>query len=262
MNILIQAAALGALGLLLGGALGYVGRIFAVKEDETLIAVREALPGVNCGACGYPGCDGFAAAVVGGMAKTNECPVGGEDLSAKLSGILGVQDAATVKLTAYVHCCGNNHVAKTFYAYDGIDDCNATYLLPGTSPKACTFSCIGHSSCINACPFKAIEIIDTIAVVNTEKCVACGLCVPVCPKALIEIIPADSKIRVQCHSTDRGPQVRANCSAGCLGCKLCERNCPHDAIHVTDHLARIDYDKCTFCDICVEKCPTKVIKRI
>ena len=40
---------------------------------------------------------------------------------------------------------------------------------------------------------------------------------------------------------------------------MCQRNCPSDAIHVTDNLARIDYDKCTGCGTCVAKCPKKII---
>jgi len=259
-SIIMQVLALGALGLALGGTLGYVGRIFATKENENTAKIREALPGINCGACGHPGCDGFAVAVAEGAAKTNECPVGGADLAARLADIMGVNEAPAARLAAYVHCCGNGNAAKTYYAYDGIGDCNATYLLPGTGPKACTFSCIGHSSCVTACPFDAIEIVNTIAVVNADKCVACGLCIPICPKKLIEIVPVDAKVRVECHSTDRGPLVRANCSAGCLGCKLCEKNCPHDAIHVKDNLAQVDYEKCTLCGICIQKCPTKVIK--
>ncbi|MCL2573983.1 MAG: RnfABCDGE type electron transport complex subunit B [Defluviitaleaceae bacterium] len=259
-TIIIQVLALGILGLVLGGALGYVGRKFFVKEAENTAAIREVLPGVNCGACGHPGCDGFAVAVAEGQAKTNECPVGGAELAAKLAEIMGIEEVPATKLTAYVHCCGNADAAKTYYEYDGIGDCNASFLLPGTGPKACTFSCIGHGSCVEVCPFDAIDIVNTIAVVNPDKCVACGLCVPICPKKLIEIVPDAAKVRVECHSTDRGPLVRTNCSAGCIGCKLCEKSCPHDAIHVNNNLAHVDYEKCTLCGVCVEKCPTKVIK--
>ncbi|MDR2183533.1 MAG: RnfABCDGE type electron transport complex subunit B [Clostridiales bacterium] len=259
MSIFIQVAALGALGLVLGGALGYVGRIFAVKENENLIAIREALPGVNCGACGQPGCDGFATALIEGKAKTNECPVGGPDLSSRLSEILGVQEAEADKQTAYVHCYGTNNASKIHYAYNGIDNCNAAFLMPGSGPKACTFSCLGHGSCAVVCPFDAIDIIDAIAVINPDKCVACGLCIPACPKALITMVPVRAKIRVGCHSTDRGPLVRANCSAGCIACKICERHCPHDAINVVDNLAVVHYDKCVMCGICAEKCPTGVV---
>ena len=262
MPIIAQVVALGALGLVLGGTLGYVGRIFAVKEDPRISAIRAALPGVNCGACGYPGCDGFAMAVADGISKTSGCPIGGPDLSANLAEIMGVEPPLASKQVAYVHCCGNSDVAKTYYAYDGIDDCNATSLLPGKGPKACTYSCIGHSSCVVVCPFNAIDIINTIAVVNPDKCVACGLCIPSCPKGLIELVPDDAKIRVECHSTDRGAVVRSNCSGGCIACKICEKNCPHNAIHATNNLAQVDYEKCTQCGICVDRCPTKAIKNI
>ncbi|MCL2376528.1 MAG: RnfABCDGE type electron transport complex subunit B [Defluviitaleaceae bacterium] len=260
--IVIQVVALGALGLVLGGALGAFGRVFAVKEDPNVAVIREVLPGINCGACGHPGCDGFAIAVADATAKTTDCPVGGQDLADKLAEIMGVDVTPAARLTAYVHCCGDTAHAKTNYAYDGIGDCNATSLMPGNGPKACTFSCIGHGSCVAACPFDAISIVNSIAVINSEKCVACALCIPICPKALIEIVPDEAKIRVECHSTDHGSLIRKNCSAGCIGCKLCEKACPHDAINVIDNLARVDYDKCTLCKICMEKCPTKVIKNV
>jgi len=261
-SIIIQVIALGVLGLVLGGALGAFGRIFATKEDPNVASIREVLPGINCGACGYPGCDGFAVAVAEKAAKTTDCPVGGQDLADKLAEIMDVEKAPAVRLTAYVHCCGDTAYAKTNYAYDGIRDCNATSLMPGAGSKSCTFSCIGHGSCVAACPFDAIDIVNSIAVVDSEKCVACTLCVPICPKKLIEIVPDAAKVRVECHSTDHGSLVRANCSAGCIGCKLCVKNCPDDAISVIDNLARVDYDKCTLCGICVEKCPMKVIKNL
>ncbi|MBQ5390987.1 MAG: 4Fe-4S binding protein, partial [Spirochaetales bacterium] len=49
------------------------------------------------------------------------------------------------------------------------------------------------------------------------------------------------------------------CSAGCIGCMLCTRQCEFDAIHVENSLAHVDYSKCTQCGKCAEKCPVKVI---
>ena len=42
-----------------------------VAVDEKAIAVRECLPGNNCGACGYAGCDAVAAAIAAGEAPVN-----------------------------------------------------------------------------------------------------------------------------------------------------------------------------------------------
>ena len=260
--ILTHVGILGGIGIALGAGLGYFGKKFAVKEDPRVLAIRDALPGVNCAACGYTGCDGFANGVASGQAKVTGCPVGGEDLARALADIMGVKADKTVKLTAYVNCCGNGDVAKRNYLYEGIGDCNAISLMPGQGQKSCIYSCIGEGSCALGCPFGAIDMVNTIAVVNPEKCTACTLCVITCPKALIELVPKDSTIRVECHSNDIGKLVRQNCRVGCIGCGICVKNCPHDAIIAEKNLARIDYNKCTLCGICVEKCPTKVIKNL
>ena len=112
---------------------------------------------------------------------------------------------------------------------------------------------------MQVCPADAIHVIDGVAVVNENRCVSCGLCVKACPKSLIEIKPVKNTVAVQCSNKDRGPQVKAVCSAGCIGCHLCEKQCESDAIHVVDNLAHIDYEKCTLCGKCAAKCPAKVI---
>ena len=74
---LVAAGIIGGVGVLVGLLLGKASRVFKVEENETEKAVREVLPGNNCGACGYPGCDGLAAAIASGEAPTNACPVDG-----------------------------------------------------------------------------------------------------------------------------------------------------------------------------------------
>ena len=94
---------------------------------------------------------------------------------------------------------------------------------------------------------------------NREKCVGCGACAKACPNKLIEIVPDNMRVVVGCSSTDKGSVTKNICSIGCIACKLCEKSCKFDAIHVIDNHAVIDYTKCTNCTLCAKVCPTKVI---
>ena len=103
-------------------------------------------------------------------------------------------------------------------------------------------------------------MVNGVAVVDQDKCTGCGACAAVCPKHVIMIQAAGpDKPVVMCSNCDRGPVAMKECATACIACGMCQRNCPSDAIHVTDNLARIDYDKCTGCGTCVAKCPKKII---
>lgn len=258
-SILIAIAMVGGTGIVIGILLGVAGERFAVEVDEIEIAVRECLPGNNCGGCGFPGCDGLAAAIAKGEAPVNGCPVGGEVCAKAISEIMGVDAGETVKITAYVKCAGSCEKAKDNYEYIGPKDCKLAMNNPGGGAKACTYGCIGFGSCKTVCPFDAIDIIDGIAVIDPDKCKACGKCVAECPKHLIELVPAKATCHVKCSSKDKGMEVKKVCQAGCIGCSLCARSCPSGAVTVENNLAHIDQEKCTHCGICKEKCPVKII---
>ena len=246
MAIVIAAAVVAAVGIVVGFGLGIFGEAFKVEVDEKEMAVREELPGNNCGGCGFAGCDALAKAIAAGEAPVNACPVGGAPVAEKIAAIMGVDAAAGVKKVAFVKCKGTCDKAKNQYQYSGIEDCRKAMVTPGAGPKACQFG--------------AIEVIDGIAVVDKEKCVACGACVAACPKNLIELVPYDAKHLVQCSSHDKGKDVKAKCEVGCIGCTLCTKQCEFDAIHMDNNVAVIDYEKCTNCGKCAEKCPVKVIQ--
>ncbi|MDR1065901.1 MAG: RnfABCDGE type electron transport complex subunit B [Clostridiales bacterium] len=260
MGILICVAILGALGLLFGCALGFAAVKFKVEEDPRVELVREALPGANCGGCGFPGCDGLAFAIANGSAKANGCPVGGESVAAKISDIMGVNLEKRSRVTAYVKCAGSESVSARRYEYSGLEDCGAQAKLAGGGPKSCSYGCLGAGNCVVKCQFDALKVVDGVAVVDKEKCVACGQCVDACPKNLISLIPYEAAVKVACSSKDFGKPVRDACSVGCIGCRICEKICPLKAAHVNDNLAEIDYDACRFCLTCVGKCPTKAIQ--
>ena len=256
----ISAAIVGGLGILIGLMLGFADRLFAVKTDEREEAVRAALPGNNCGGCGYAGCEGLAAAIVRGEALANACPVGGSDVAAQIAAVMGVEAGEAKRQVAYVHCSGTCDKVKNEYHYYGAMDCRQAALAPGQAGKACTTACFGLGTCVRTCPVGAISLQDGVAVVNPEACICCTACTKVCPQGIIGLRPENAHVEVCCSSHAVGKAVKAVCSAGCIGCGICQKVCPTDAIHVIDHLARVDHEKCIGCGTCVEKCPVKVIR--
>lgn len=257
LNILYAVLALGIMGLLFAGILGVASKVFYVEQDERLPLIIDSLPGANCGGCGYAGCSNFASAVIDGNALANGCPVGGADTSAKVSEIMGIKPVEGAKSVAFVYCSGGDK-AKQKFNYEGILDCNAAMKVAGGSLE-CAFGCLGYASCVKVCPFDAIHIVDGVAVVDKEKCTACSKCIAECPRKIIGLVSEKQMIKVPCYSGDKGGEARKICEVSCIGCKLCEKECPFDAIHVENNLAIIDYDKCKNCGKCVPVCPRKLI---
>ncbi len=258
-GILIAAAIVGGTGLIIGVFLGFANRVFAVEVDEKEEAILNVLPGNNCGGCGYAGCANLAAAIAKGEADVGACPVGGTPVANEISAIMGVEAGDAVRMVAVVKCAGNVDVAKPEYNYYGLQDCVMLNMMQDAGPKTCNHGCLGGGSCTNACPFDAIHVVNGVAVVNKDVCKGCSKCISVCPKQLIELVPYDQAFVVRCSSRDRGKDTTQACSAGCIGCKMCEKVCESDAIHVENNRAHIDPTKCTNCGKCAEKCPKKII---
>ena len=259
-TIIYSAISIGGMGITFGIILGLASKKFAVEVDPTVEKINDALPGSNCGGCGYAGCNALAKAIASGEAGYDACPAGGSEAGAKIADIMGVEAIVADKKVAYVKCKGTCDNVKDKLIYDGVKDCNVAIQIPGQGHKACIYGCLGFGSCAKVCNFGAIKNVDGIVEIDEDKCTSCGMCVLACPKNLIDIVPAKSKVRVQCNSRDKGKDVKAACKVGCIGCRLCTKVCAANAIIVENNIATIDYEKCTQCNACVEKCPVKIIE--
>lgn len=257
---ILPVAIVAGLGLLLGLVLSFASKFFAVQQDETVANLREALPGVNCGSCGFAGCEEYAAKMASGEAATNLCTPGGAEVAKKCSEILGVGFADVEQQVAQVHCCGTLETSQYVMEYMGLKTCaacNSFY----QGRRSCSHGCLGFGDCTRVCQYDAIHVENGVAVVDPEKCTGCGMCARECPDHLIQIVPARAKVYVACTSTDKGAYTRKVCKNGCIGCMKCQKTCEYEAIKVEDNLARIDPQKCTGCGACIEVCPVGVIRR-
>jgi Na+-translocating ferredoxin:NAD+ oxidoreductase RNF subunit RnfB len=261
LGVLPAILSLAVMGFIFGGLLAFAGQKFAVAEDPRFDEVNAALPGANCGGCGYPGCRNFAEAVVAGKAPVDGCPVGRAQLAQALAIIMGVKATSSDPLVARVYCQGREGVALDKASYRGFVDCTAASALSGGGTKTCPTGCLGLGSCQRACKFDAITMRDGVAVVDIEACTGCGQCVKACPKDLIMMAPKSKPVHVLCLNTERGAIARKHCQVACIACRACVRVCPPGAITVDNNLATINYPLCDGCGACVEKCPTHCLVR-
>ncbi len=251
--------ALTSMAAIFGAILAVASRIFVVHRDPRVEQVLELLPGANCGACGFPGCQGLAEAMVKEDAPPNACPPGGSETAAAIAELLGGDAGDVVPKIAVVHCAGGLSNSEQRLHYEGINDCRAAILVGG-NPKACVFGCLGFGTCRDVCPFDAVVIDEEgLVLIDRKKCTGCGNCVAACPVNIIELVSKDMKVHVRCSSHDKGAAAKKVCKVACIACQLCVKKCPHDAITMDDNLAVIDYAKCTNCGICAAVCPTHAI---
>ncbi len=258
-TILVPVGILGAFGLVFGIGLAIAARVFEVYVDPRIPQINAALPGANCGGCGFPGCDALATNIVEGKAPVDACPVGGPECAAAIAEIMGLEAGSAVKMVATVICQGSCETAPNRAEYYGEMDCREAMVASG-GPKGCRYGCMGFGTCKDVCPFDAIVMgEDGLPKVDPKKCTACGKCIEACPKSIMKLVPAKQDIIVKCHNLDRGKNARLTCSTACIACGKCVKACPFDAIKVVNKCAIIDYDKCRQCYECVLVCPMNCI---
>ncbi len=260
IDVLTAFAVVVSVGLLLGILLALFIHFFGIEEDEKEKQIREVLPGINCGACGFKGCNDYAQALAAGRAKPNLCIPGAEATAKDLGEILGVEVEEPTDVVAFVHCNGICSVTTEKAIYEGIASCKARAMIYG-GHKGCSYGCLGCGDCANVCVSHAIRIEQGVARVDTSRCVGCGMCAKECPRNIISMIPQEAAIVVYCSSHDKGADARKYCQNACIGCKKCEKVCPSGAISVIDNCAVVDYTKCTGCGVCADSCPTGCLVR-
>lgn len=257
-TILISILAVTVIGVVCAVILAIASKVMSIKTDERLPMIQQILPCVNCGACGFAGCDGYAAALLTGDVKTNLCIPGGDAVALKLSEALGLAYEDVAERVAVVRCIGTNQASVELADYQGIATCAAATLLHGGN-GLCPVGCLGFGDCAKACPSDAIVLEDGIARVVSGRCTGCGICVAACPKKIISLEADEIHVAVVCSNHQKGAVVRRACKNGCIACMRCERECPEQAIVVKDNLAVIDYARCTGCGRCVAVCPVHCI---
>ncbi len=259
MEICIPILLFAGLGLAAGLLLTAPSARFAVETDPRIQAITEALPGSNCGGCGFAGCADYAQAIAEGRAAPNLCRSGGADAAGKIGSILGTDVTPAEPMVMTVLCAGTCGASGKLFNYMGTPGCRAAALHFGGDGQ-CADGCLGLGDCAAVCPEDAIRIRNGAAFVLPDACIACGKCADVCPKHLLSLRPRSNPVYAACSSTANGRQTKDVCDNGCIGCRLCEKNCPSGAIHVQNFHAVIDYSLCTGCGTCAGVCPVKVIR--
>lgn len=260
LTILLSATVLVALAVVLAYILGWASRTFHVEQDPKVQALMDVLPGANCGACGYIGCEDYAEAVARGEAEVTLCAPGGAGCSKKIAEIMGVEVEETWPYRAVVHCAAESHQRKLKHPYFGEPTCAAANLVSGV--QGCIYGCLGFGDCERACDYDAIHVVNGLARVDYDKCVGCKVCARVCPRNIISMVPFKDEqvLVVACSNQDFGPDVKRVCEVGCIGCKACTRMA--EAIAMEGNLPKISYEDYNpaedFLPV-VEKCPMEAL---
>ena len=255
----------GVIMLALGTGFAIVLLIASIKLkviiDPKIEQVHEALPNIDCGACGFAGCGAYAKAVSADPELLGKCAPGGAETAEKIAEILNLQVSGAGKPVRPIVHCRSHTDDKSFYAtYDGIPTCTAANALANV--QACKFGCLGYGDCTRVCKFDALHVVNGLSTVDYEKCTGCGACARTCPRYLIEMVGfgQENMMTVACRSRENPKTTRQMCKVGCIGCKMCEKQT--DLFKIEDNLARLDYESyepSEQTETAMTKCPTGVI---
>ncbi len=258
-----------ALGFVAAVVLAIASRVFYVDEDPRVEAVLDVLPGANCGGCGYPGCEGYAVAVVQEPSVgANLCVAGDAKTTANVGELTGKAVSEADPLISVRRCEKIEGQVLARFEYQGMASCaSAAELGSGLGVDACKYSCLGLGDCFKACPFDAIILEDNIAKIDPDRCIGCGKCVPACPRNILELVPKSARVMVFCSTKDKAKAVTSVCSVGCIACTLCVKKCPANAVEFTDNIVKINHHICkeygeSCNEACVAACKRNIFKSL
>ncbi|MDR2479014.1 MAG: RnfABCDGE type electron transport complex subunit B [Treponema sp.] len=260
--IVITAGFALVLAFVLGTALGFFRELFAVPQNPVTEEIRAALPGANCGACGFPGCDNYASAVASGAAGVTSCTVGGNAAAKKIAAIMGVSGGGVIQSVAVLACQGSSLHTPLKGTYTGLQTCRGAKLAAGGT-KLCSWGCLGFGDCVAVCKFGALSMSEyRLPRIDYTKCTGCRMCIAECPQSLFRDIPRNKKGALAlCSNLNPVKQMVAKtCRISCFKCGLCVKSCPQNCISLDSFIPVVDYAKCDSCGICVSKCPSGVLK--
>jgi len=257
ITLLVALGSMGVLGAMFSAGLALANRKLYVEEDPRVAVVTELLPGINCGACGHPGCANFAENLVIGRAEVTDCSPSTAEAIKEIAAVLGIEAVVGERKLARVLCQGGIHEAAIKAKYIGIQSCLAADLMSG-GEKACEYGCHGFGDCVIACPFNAMYLNDNgLPVVIDDKCTGCGKCVEACPRDIIELHPVSHKLFVLCKNHDSPKVSRKVCTKACIGCQICVREAEEGQMFMDDNLAVVDYEVYGQDDVLpTDRCPT------
>ncbi len=205
---------MGALGVVVGVGLAIASKVFYVYVDPKILEVEGALPGANCGGCGFAGCSANAEAIVAGKSPANSCVAAGEEVAQAIAVIMGMSLEAKEPDIALPGCTYGVADADTKFVYDGLNDCRAVALLNG-GMKVCTIGCLGLGTCARMCPFGAIVMGPKgLPVVDEKRCTGCGTCERVCPKHIITLSSVTRRILKEYTTEECTTPCQRACPAG------------------------------------------------
>lgn len=245
----------------------YLANKFLPKEDETLKAAEEVnqyLPGMDCGACGKPGCFAYARDVAQDIETLHETPcmalMNDEDALCKLGQCLDVDLSGGERKVAVIHCTGES---ENIFDYQGVSTCKSAMQV-SAGFKKCPYGCLGLGDCAEVCPVKAISMDQEkkIAIIDPERCIGCGLCLKECPNALIELIPREMPQYLGCnYLSKKDVPGREKCSVGCIHCRLCVKVAKGDEIKWNEEkdLPYFDTERFLPAQDSIDKCPRNII---
>jgi Na+-translocating ferredoxin:NAD+ oxidoreductase RNF subunit RnfB len=259
-QVLASAAILAGIGLVFATFIALAHWRLRVDEDPRIDIVAGMLPGANCGACGMPGCRGFAEQLVAGKVKPAGCNVMDDAGAAAVAAFLGVDAGEASRRVARLLCAGGADVADRQAEYRGLPTCAAASAVAGGG-KACAWGCLGLGDCAVACTFDAIVMRDDgLPLVDVAKCTACGDCVEACPKGLFQILPLDQRLLVQCRSLVEGDEALEACRVACTTCGKCVADAAPGLVSIASGVAVVDPARGALADpAATRRCPTGAI---